>query len=64
VSVNQAVNDHISVKKLTFQSNIEFECDGECEELPEVSAVPLPAAGWMLLAGVAGIAALRRRAKV
>jgi hypothetical protein len=28
-----------------------------------VSPVPLPAAGWMLLAGLGGIAALRRRAK-
>ena len=29
----------------------------------EISAVPLPAAGWMLLAGVGGIAAMRRRSK-
>jgi len=29
----------------------------------EVSAVPLPAAGWMLLAGVGGIAAMRRKKK-
>jgi hypothetical protein len=27
------------------------------------SPVPLPAAGWMLLAGLGGIAVLRRRAK-
>jgi len=29
----------------------------------EVNSVPLPAAGWMLLAGVGGMAAMRRRAK-
>lgn len=28
---------------------------------PPPDAVPLPAAGWMLLAGLGGIAALRRR---
>lgn len=28
-----------------------------------VTAVPLPAAGWMLLAGLGGLAAMRRRAK-
>jgi hypothetical protein len=27
------------------------------------SVVPLPAAGWMLLAGLGGIAMMRRRAK-
>jgi len=31
--------------------------------VPPPSAVPLPAAGWMLLAGLGGIAALRRRRK-
>lgn len=31
---------------------------------PPMSAVPLPAAGWMLLAGVGGIAAMKRRKKV
>lgn len=30
---------------------------------PNPSAVPLPAAGWMMLGGLAGIAALRRRRK-
>jgi hypothetical protein len=29
----------------------------------DVSPVPLPAAGWMLLAGLGGIAAMRRRTK-
>ncbi|WP_103332644.1 VPLPA-CTERM sorting domain-containing protein [Pseudotabrizicola formosa] len=29
----------------------------------DVSAVPLPAAGWLMLAGIGGLAALRRRRK-
>jgi hypothetical protein len=29
----------------------------------QISPVPLPAAGWMLLAGIGGMAALRRRAR-
>lgn len=30
---------------------------------PDPSAIPLPAAGWMLIAGLGGLAALRRRRK-
>jgi hypothetical protein len=60
VSVHNAVGDSIGTKVLSTQSNIEL-----VPELPngEVSAVPLPAAGWMLLAGLGGIAVMRRRAK-
>jgi len=29
--------------------------------VPDVSVVPLPAAGWLLLGGLGGLAALRRR---
>ncbi|WP_420876405.1 VPLPA-CTERM sorting domain-containing protein [Roseovarius tolerans] len=28
-----------------------------------ISAVPLPAAGWLMIAGIGGLAALRRRRK-
>ena len=30
---------------------------------PHMSAVPLPAAGWMLIAGLGGLAAMKRRKK-
>lgn len=39
----------------------EFLYDGYVGPNPDVSAVPLPAAGWLLLGGLGGIAALRRR---
>lgn len=35
--------------------------DGAAPPPPTPGAVPLPAAGWMLMAGLGGIAALRRR---
>lgn len=37
--------------------------DGAAPPPPQPGAVPLPAAGWMLMAGVGGLAALRRRRK-
>lgn len=53
----------------------EFDADGEISTVLgaayvdldlstfTVTAVPLPAAGWMLIAGVGGLAAMRRRSK-
>lgn len=38
--------------------------DGAAPPPPTPGAVPLPAAGWMLMAGLGGIAALRRRKSV
>jgi len=43
-----------------LKSNVELSPNLEQEGL---SAVPLPAAGWMLLAGLGGLAAMRRRAR-
>ena len=37
---------------------------GEATPVEEPSPVPLPAAGWLLLAGIGGLAALRRRKSV
>lgn len=34
------------------------------ETVPDVSQIPLPAAGWLLLAGIGGLAAFRRRKSV
>lgn len=45
-------NDGGDISHLTFYNGDE-----------EVPPVPLPAAGWMLLAGVGGLAAMRRRRK-
>ena len=37
------------------------DCNGDNGDY--ISAVPLPAAGWMLLAGIGGLVAMRRRAR-
>jgi hypothetical protein len=46
-----------NVAPQTVTSNLDLQ------GAPTISPVPLPAAGWMLLAGLGGIVALRRRAK-
>ena len=38
--------------------------DGAAPPPPIPGAVPLPAAGWLLFAGLGGLAALRRRKQV
>jgi hypothetical protein len=59
LSVHKAVGLSIGENKVTaVKSNIELPSPPG-----QPSAVPLPAAGWMLLAGICGIVALRRRAK-
>lgn len=40
-----------------------FLTSTDSQDLVTVSPIPLPAAGWLLLAGVAGLAGLRRRAR-
>lgn len=47
-----------TVAMFNNKANDGFTIDGAT-----VSAVPLPAAGWMLIAGVGGLAAMRRRQK-
>jgi hypothetical protein len=44
----------------TFDS-IEFRSDGAAAMEFALAPIPLPAAGWMLLAGIGGLMALRRR---
>jgi hypothetical protein len=43
--------------------NKEAQVEGPDFGTNDVSAVPLPAAGWMLLAGLGGLVAMRRRAR-
>ena len=52
-----------SDEALSGKYRFTFLTSGESQDLVTVSAIPLPAAGWMLLAGVAGLAGLRRRAR-
>lgn len=40
-----------------------FKRDGDLPPPPPPPYIPLPAAGWMMLAGLGGLAALRRRRK-
>jgi hypothetical protein len=66
VSVHNAVGDSIGKTVSVKVSNVQLAGDGGDGGLggtANISAVPLPAAGWMLLAGLGGIAVMRRRAK-
>lgn len=47
---------------LTGKYRFTFLTSETSQDLVTVSPIPLPAAGWLLLAGVAGLAGLRRRA--
>jgi hypothetical protein len=48
----------ITIENLNGVTNDSFSVDGAA-----VGVVPLPAAGWMLLAGLSGLAAMRSRRK-
>jgi hypothetical protein len=62
VDVHHAAGASLGVVFLEATSNLtDAPMNGFVSE--QVSAVPLPAAGWMLLAGLGGIAVMRRRAK-
>ncbi|MEM0949357.1 MAG: VPLPA-CTERM sorting domain-containing protein [Pseudomonadota bacterium] len=53
-----------AVKELRFSgNNAPFGNDGTDYSLVSISVVPLPAAGWMLIAGIGGLAAMKRRKK-
>jgi hypothetical protein len=45
------------------ESTVKFVGDPELSNFGEISPIPLPAAGWLLLAGIGGLAAARRMRK-
>jgi hypothetical protein len=51
------------LSKVTFSSTTTANVRLDGFELQRLSAVPLPAAGWLMLAGLGGLAALRRKRK-
>lgn len=48
---------------ITQDYALSFYLSDTRQDLVSVSAVPLPAAGWLMIAGLGGLAALRRRRK-
>lgn len=61
LSTNAIFTDIAYVSFLTNEGNARIDDITVSYDDPPIGAVPLPAAGWLLIAGLGGLAAMRRR---